>query len=305
MTNEVRITEVGPRDGLQNERAAISTRTKVRFVEALVEAGARQIEVTSFVHPKRVPALADAETVYSTVGKQAGVRYVALTPNRRGYERALSAGCDAVAVFTAASEGFTRANIGMTIPESLEHFRAIARHASEDGVAVRGYVSTAFECPYDGPVAPETVAEVAEALLEMECYEVSIGDTIGVATPADVRRLLDVLLARLPADRVCLHLHDTWGMAAAGAMTALDYGIRRFDASAGGLGGCPYAPGATGNAATEDLIYLFESLGYDTGMDIEAVATAADEIGRSVDHPLPSRVHQALIARRNREGPTC
>ncbi|MCB9728988.1 MAG: hydroxymethylglutaryl-CoA lyase [Deltaproteobacteria bacterium] len=294
------ITEVGPRDGLQNEAAPVSSAAKVAFVEALVRAGVRQIEVTSFVHPSRVPAMADAEAVYAGVRREPGVRYLALTPNERGYERATAAGCDAVAVFTAASEDFTRANIGMSIDESLERFRAISREAQRDGVAVRGYVSTVFACPFAGPIAPEAVLRVVEPMLEGGCYEVSLGDTIGIGTPADVSRLLDLLLTRVPADKLALHLHDTWGMAAANTLRGLDHGIRSFDSSAGGLGGCPYAPGATGNAATEDLVHMLHALGHDTGLDVEAVALAADAIAGSLDHALVGRAHQAILARRRR-----
>ena len=302
---KVRITEVGPRDGLQNERAPVPSAAKIAFVEALVDAGLRAIEVTSFVHPSRVPAMSDAEAVYAGLRRIEGVRYLALTPNLRGYERALSAGCDAVAVFTAASEGFNRANIGMSIEESLGQFRRIATRASADGVAVRGYVSTVFACPYDGRVEPEAVLEVATALLGGGCYEVSLGDTIGVGTPSDVRRLLDVLLLTIPAERLALHCHDTWGLATANTVAGLELGVRSFDASAGGLGGCPYAPGASGNTATEDLVYLLEGLGYVTGVDLDAVAVAADAIGGHLDHPLPGRVHQALMAARRREEAAC
>lgn len=300
MTESVLITEVGPRDGLQNEQAPLSSAAKVAFVEALVAAGARQIEVTSFVHPTKVPAMADAEAVYAGVKRRAGVRYLALAPNERGYERAVAAGCDAVAMFTAASEAFTAANIGMSIAESLERFEAVSAEAERDGVAVRGYVSTVFACPFSGPVAPEAVLRVVMPLLEGGCYEVSLGDTIGIGTPAEVSRLLDLLLREIPASKLALHHHDTWGMAAANTLRGLDYGIRSFDASAGGLGGCPYAPGATGNAATEDLVHMLHAMGYDTGLDAEAVAVAADAIAGSLDHPLVGRAHQAILARRRR-----
>lgn len=301
MPERVRITEVGPRDGLQNERAPVTSDAKITFVEALVDAGVRQIEVTSFVHPKRVPAMADADTVYRGIERRPGVRYLALVPNRRGYDRAIAAGCDAIAVFTAASEGFTRANIGMTIAESLERFIELTTLSLEDQVAVRGYVSTVFACPYDGPVEPEEVLRVSERLLEMGCYEISLGDTIGVGTPSDVRRLLDTLVPRLGTERLALHFHDTWGMGAANAVAGLEYGVRSFDASAGGLGGCPYAPGASGNTATEDLVYLFHHLGYDTGVDLDGIARAAAEVARHLDHTLPSRVHAAVMAQQRED----
>ena len=296
----MRITEVGPRDGLQNERAPLPSEAKIRFVEGLVAAGVQQIEVTSFVRPSRVPAMADAEAVYAGVRRVPGVRYLGLTPNMHGYERARSAGCDAVALFTAASEAFTQANIGMTIAESLARFTEIARRARAEGVAVRGYVSTAFACPYDGPVAPEAVLAVASALLDLGCYEVSLGDTIGVGTPSDVRRLLGHVLSAVPVEQVALHCHDTWGLAIANTLAGLECGVRSFDSSAGGLGGCPYAPGATGNTATEDLVYLLEGLGYETGIDVAGVAVAAAAVGGHLDHPLPGRVHQAVMAARRR-----
>lgn len=298
----IRVTEVGPRDGLQNERGEVPTAAKIAFVEALVEAGVRQIEVTAFVHPKRVPAMADAEAIFAALeGRERdGVRYIALTPNLRGYDRAVAAGCESVAVFTAASEGFTRANINMTIAESLERFSAVAERARGDGVALRGYVSTVFACPYDGRVQPEQVLRVVEPLLEMGCYEVSLGDTIGVGTPADTLALLDLLCKHVPSDALALHFHDTWGMAVANVMAGLEHGIRSFDASAGGLGGCPYAPGASGNLATEDLVYLLDGLGYETGIDLEGVAQAARHIATHLDRPLPGRVHNAIVSGRAR-----
>jgi len=290
----VHVTEVGPRDGLQNEKVLVPTAAKVAFIEALVAAGVRQIEVGSFVSPRWVPAMADTEQVFAALTRQPGVRYLALVPNARGYERARAAGCDAVALFTSSSEGFARANINTTIADSLAAFRPLARRAEAEGVAVRGYVSTVFACPYDGPTDPRVVLPVVEALLDMGCYEVSLGDTIGVGTPAHVARLLEVLLARVPAERLVLHTHDTWGMAVANVARALDFGLARFDASAGGLGGCPYARTATGNVATEDLLYLLHHLGHTTGVDLVKVAAASREMANHLDHALPSRVHKAL-----------
>ncbi len=297
MGEHVHVTEVGARDGLQNEKVVIPTSAKVAFIEALVAAGARQIEVGSFVSPRWVPAMADTDAVFAALPRVDGVRYIGLVPNVRGYDRARAAGCDAVALFTAASEGFARANINTTIAESLAAFRPIAQRAQADGVAVRGYVSTVFACPFDGPTAPEAVLPVVEALLELGAYEVSLGDTIGVGTPAHVSRLLDVLLPRVPADRLVLHTHDTWGMAVANVARALDHGLRRFDASAGGLGGCPYAKSATGNVATEDLVYLLHNLGYTTGLELGGVVRAAKLIADHLDHPLSSRVNKAWSAR--------
>ncbi|MBL8788730.1 MAG: hydroxymethylglutaryl-CoA lyase [Deltaproteobacteria bacterium] len=290
----VEVTEVGPRDGLQNEKVVPSTAAKIAFIEALVDAGARQIEVGSFVSPRWVPAMADSEAVFAGLTRQPGVRYLALVPNQHGYQRAVAAGCDAVAVFTAASEGFARANINTTIAQSLSEFRGLAAQARAEGVAVRGYVSTVFACPYDGPTRPEQVVPVVEELLAMGCYEVSLGDTIGVGTPSHVERLLDAVLARVPAECVVMHFHDTWGMGAANAWRALELGVRRFDASAGGLGGCPFAKVATGNVATEDLLYLFANAGLETGYDLAKVARAVRGLAGLLDHPLASRVHKAL-----------
>lgn len=294
MSRAITITEVGPRDGLQNEKVLVSTAAKVRFIEALVDAGCTSIEVGSFVSPRWVPAMADTEAVFEGLKRKAGVRYLALVPNLKGYDRARVAGCDAVAIFTAATEGFARANINATIAESLASFADIARRAHADGVALRGYVSTVFKCPYDGWTPPEQVLPVVQALVDLGCYEVSLGDTIGVGTPAHVERLLEVVLARVPADKIVMHFHDTWGLGAANALRAHQLGITRFDASAGGLGGCPFAKVATGNVATEDLLYLFEGLGLQTGYDLAAVAAAARELGQALDHTLPSRVNRAL-----------
>lgn len=304
----VRVTEVGPRDGLQNERVLVPVAAKIAFVEALVGAGVRHIEVTSFVHPDRVPALADAEAVVAGVRREEGVQYVALTPNVRGYDRARDAGCPTVAVFTAASDPFTRANIGVDVETSLSRFATVAERARADGVAVRGYVSTAFACPYAGAVEPQRVVEVARSLVDMGCYEVSLGDTIGVARPHEVRALLELLRTELDLGLVALHFHDTWGMATANVVEGLAMGVRSFDASAGGLGGCPYSPGATGNLATEDLVYLLDGLGYETGIDLEGVVAAAADLGTHLDRELPSRVHHAVLARQRRlqeDGDTC
>ena len=291
---QVEITEVGPRDGLQNEKVVIPTASKVRFIEALVDAGARQIEVGSFVSPRWVPAMADTEAVFAGLKRVDGVRYLALVPNLRGFDRARAVGCNAVAVFTAASEGFARANINATIAQSLAGFRDLATRARAEHVALRGYISTVFACPYDGPTRPEQVVPIVEELLAMGCYEVSLGDTIGVGTPAHVERLLDVVLKAVPADKVVMHFHDTWGTGVANVARSLELGVRRFDASAGGLGGCPFAKVATGNVATEDVIYLLESLGYVSGYRLDAVVRAARELAMSLDHALVSRVNKAF-----------
>lgn len=296
MSEPIHLTEVGPRDGLQNEKVVIPTEAKLAFIHGLVAAGVRQIEVGSFVHPAWVPAMADAEAIFAGLERVDGVRYLALVPNERGYVRARAAGCDAIALFTAASDAFAHKNINMSVEESLATFGAVAGRAHGDGVAVRGYVSTVFACPYAGPVAPEAVVDVVERLLDLGCYEVSLGDTIGVGTPAEVRRLLEVVCARVPVDKLVMHFHDTWGMGVANVAQSVELGVRRFDASAGGLGGCPYAKSATGNVATEDVLYLLEHLGFATGIDIEAVARASAALSAHLSHPLPSRVHKALSA---------
>lgn len=269
----IRIVEVGPRDGLQNEKALIPTDVKVAFVDALSAAGFDEIEVSSFVSPKWVPQLADAEEVFRRIGRRPGVRYSALVPNAQGLERAVRARADKVAVFTAASESFSRRNINATIAESIARFRPVLEASP---VPVRGYVSTAFHCPYEGVVAPEAAVRVSEELLALGVAEVSIGDTIGKATPDEVRRLLDLLLRAAPAERLAMHFHDTYGRAVANAAAAAEAGITIFDASAGGIGGCPYAPGASGNVATQALVRLFAGR---SGID-PARLDAASEVVR-------------------------
>jgi hydroxymethylglutaryl-CoA lyase len=274
----VTIVEVGPRDGLQNEDGVVPTGAKVAFIERLASAGLPVVEATSFVRPSAIPQLADAEDVLRAINRRDGVRYPVLVPNMRGMSRAEDAGADALAVFTAASESFTKANIGMTIAESLAAFTPVLTRAAELGWWRRGYVSTAFGCPYEGDVPAERVVEVALALLDLGCEEISIGDTIGVAYPADVDRVCHALLERIPVDRLALHLHDTYGRGLDNVRAGLANGVRIFDASAGGTGGCPYAPGAAGNLATESLIGLLDELGYDHGVDAAIVREAAAEI---------------------------
>jgi hydroxymethylglutaryl-CoA lyase len=270
----VTVVEVGPRDGLQNEPAVVPTGAKVELIERLAAAGLPVVEATSFVSPRAVPQLADAGVVLPAVRRRPGVRYPVLVPNLRGLERALAAGADAVAVFTAASEAFTRANINMTIAESLHAFAPVLERARAEGMWARGYVSTAFGCPYQGAVEPEAVAAVAGALDELGCDQVSIGDTIGVGRPEQVPEVVGAVVARLPIERVALHLHDTGGLALANVAAGLAAGVRTFDSSAGGLGGCPFAPGAPGNVATEALVGLLHDRGFETGVDVEAVRSA-------------------------------
>jgi isopropylmalate/homocitrate/citramalate synthase len=274
----VTIYEVGPRDGLQNESRPVPTGAKIAFVEALAAAGLRWVEATSFVNPKAVPQLADADEVMRGIDRQPGTRYPVLVPNERGMRRALDAGVDAVALFTAASEAFSQANVRATIDETFVRFQPVAELARQHGVWLRGYVSTAFHCPYSGPVSPEAAISVSERLLELGCAQVVISDTIGRATPIDTDRVLDLALRRLPMDKVALHLHDTSGLALSNVMLALEAGVTTFDGSAGGLGGCPFAPGAPGNLATEKLVELLDGMGIETGVDREAVVTAAAAI---------------------------
>ena len=271
----VTVVEVGPRDGLQNEAAIVPTAAKVRFIEMLATAGLPVVEATSFVHPEAVPQLADADEVLPRIARRPGVRYPVLVPNMRGMERAIAAGADAVAVFTAASEAFAQANIRMTIAESLEAFAPVLATARAAGMWTRGYVSTAFGCPYQGEVDPAAVADVAVALAGLGCDQISIGDTIGVAEPDGVSRVLRPLLEQLPAQRLALHLHDTRGRAIDNADVGLQLGITTFDASASGLGGCPFAPGAPGNLATETLVSWLHGLGIETGVDEPALLEAS------------------------------
>jgi hydroxymethylglutaryl-CoA lyase len=274
----VRIVEVGPRDGLQNEPGIVPVDTKVAFIEALADAGAPIVEATSFVSPDAVPQLADAEEVLRRLRRRPGTRYPVLVPNMRGMERAEGAGADAVAVFTAASDAFTQANIGMSIAESLAAFEPVLERARDLGWWRRGYVSTAFGCPYSGAVDSARVVNVALALIEAGCDEVSIGDTIGVAEPADVERVCDALLERIPTERLALHLHDTRGRALDNVRAGLGRGIAIYDSSAGGTGGCPFAPGAPGNLATESLCAMLDELDVDHGVDAGAVSAAAAEL---------------------------
>jgi hydroxymethylglutaryl-CoA lyase len=278
VSEPVTVVEVGPRDGLQNEAWAVPADAKVRFVEALAEAGLPVVEVTSFVSPTAVPQLADADEVLPAVQRREGVRYPVLVPNLRALERAVAAGADAIAVFTAASEGFARANINMTIAESLAAFAPVLEQALMAGMWTRGYVSTAFGCPYDGAVERSAVARVASELAALGCAEVSVGDTIGVARPGQVPGVVAAVAERVPLDRIALHLHDTGGRALDNVAAGLEAGVRTFDSSAAGLGGCPFAPGAPGNVATEALVRFLHREGLDTGVDPDAVERAGQAV---------------------------
>lgn len=290
--------EMGARDGLQNEGVRVCADDKVRYIDLLSQTGLRWIEATSFVSPAAIPQLADAAEVFSRIRKAPGVRYPVLVPNLKGYERAKAAGADAIAVFSAASERFTQANIRMTIDESLATFADVVKRAKIDGKFVRGYVSTAFGSPFGDAVAPHDVVRVGKALMEMGCDELSIGDTIGVGVPSQVEELVPLLARAIGLDRIAMHFHDTRGTALANVYASLQQGVRAFDASSGGLGGCPYAPGATGNVGTEDVLYLLDGLGIETGVDIAKVRVASRFIASVLDHPLTSKTYQALEAAR-------
>ena len=278
----VRIVEVGPRDGLQNEQMILPVEKRIEYVRLLGEAGLKDIEVGSFVHPKWIPQLADSEKLIARLPKLPGLRYSALVPNIKGLERALAAGIERIAVFTAASETFNQKNINMSIAESLNVFRPVVERALHEGLSVRGYISTCFACPYEGAIAKDKVADVTDALLKLGVDEVSIGDTIGAATPIDVENTVGHLLGRFAASKLAMHFHDTYGMAIANVFASLRMGISVFDSSAGGIGGCPYAPGAAGNVSTEKLVYLFDRLEIDSGVSIEHLRAAARYINNEL-----------------------
>lgn len=272
MSHQVTIFEMGPRDGLQNEKAQIATTDKITLVNLLSECGFSKIEVTSFVSPKWVPQMADAAAVLAGINRKSGVVYTALTPNLTGFENAMRAHADEVAIFGSASEGFSQANINCTIAQSLERFEPVVRAAQSAGIPVRGYVSCVTDCPYDGPTAPDKVAEVSQALINMGCYEVSLGDTIGAATPQSTAKMLSAVLTVVPAEKLAGHFHDTQARALENIDVSLDMGVRVFDAAVGGLGGCPYAPGAAGNVATEAVVDLMARRGFETGIDMDRLA---------------------------------
>lgn len=285
--------EVGPRDGLQNEAVVLSTDDKIAFIQRLIDAGLKTIEVTAFVHPQRVPAMGDAAAVVERLPRLPDVRYSALVPNAMGLRRALDAGIREVAVIAAASETFSRRNINQSIDESLHTYANVVRAAHAAGVPVRGYVSTAFGCPFEGRVPLERVVDLTRRLLDLGVFEVAVSDTIGVAHPAQVTAMVAALAANAGLDRIALHLHDTRGMAVANVLTAYQLGVRTFDAAAGGLGGCPYAPGASGNVATEELVFLFHGLGIETRVDLDKLANAAISLEPLIGHQVTSKFTRA------------
>ncbi|MGY4640513.1 hydroxymethylglutaryl-CoA lyase [Pseudomonas sp. TE24901] len=296
LPSHVRLIEVGPRDGLQNESQPISVADKVRLVDALSAAGLGYIEVGSFVSPKWVPQMAGSAEVFARIQRKPGVTYGALAPNLRGFEDALAAGVKEVAVFAAASEAFSQRNINCSISESLERFAPIMAAAKQHGISVRGYVSCVLGCPYEGQVAPQQVAAVARELYAMGCYEVSLGDTIGTGTAGATRSLFEAVGAQVPRDKLAGHFHDTYGQAIANIYASLLEGISVFDSSIAGLGGCPYAKGASGNVATEDVVYLLDGLGIETGIDLQALIDAGQQISTVLGRPTGSRVAKARNA---------
>ncbi|HCG7672902.1 TPA: hydroxymethylglutaryl-CoA lyase [Vibrio parahaemolyticus] len=293
LPTNVNIVEVGPRDGLQNE-SPVSTRTKIRLIDLLSDTGLSHIEAGSFVSPKWVPQMADSKEVMQNITRRALVTYSALTPNLQGLEQALDAGANQVAIFTSASEGFCQHNINCSIAESLKRFEPLMVQADKYHVPVRGYLSCVVDCPYDGATSPTQVANISQALIELGCYEVSLGDTIGTGTPNRVKEMLESVLARIPSQRLAVHFHDTWGQALANIYQALSMGINTLDSSVAGLGGCPYAHGASGNVATEDVLYLCQGLGIETGVDLELLAKAGWMISDELQRQPTSKVSQAL-----------
>jgi hydroxymethylglutaryl-CoA lyase len=297
MGDPVRIVEVGPRDGLQNEKTPVSVAARIAFIEALVGAGLHTVEVGAFVSPKAIPQMADSDQVLIGVDHHPDSEFHVLVPNERGYEAARGAGAKVIAVFGSASEGFSRANINCSVAESIDRFKPVIARAKSDGIKVRGYISCVLGCPYDGEVRPQAVVDVARTLWDLGCYEVSLGDTIGVGTPRKARELLRAVAGSVPIAHLAMHFHDTYGQALANLYAGMEEGARVIDSAAGGLGGCPYAPGATGNVATEDVVYMLEGMGIATGVNLSRLVAATNEISRSIGRPPVSRVAAAVNAK--------
>ncbi len=298
LPQRVSMVEVGPRDGLQNEPGTVPLATKVAFIDRLSETGLAVVEAGSFVSPKWVPQMADTADVLAAIRKRAHVRYPVLVPNMRGFERALAAGVDEIAIFGAASESFSRRNINCSIAESLDRFRPVASAAAAAGIRVRGYVSCALGCPYEGEIAPAAVADVSAVLFEMGCFEISLGDTIGVGTPAQAQAMIEAVAARLPRERLAVHFHDTYGQGLANLLAALECGVAVVDSAVAGLGGCPYAAGASGNVASEDVLYMLNGLGIETGVDLDRLVDAGRFISEALGRQPVSKVSQALAGKR-------
>ncbi|HEX7045121.1 MAG TPA: hydroxymethylglutaryl-CoA lyase [Burkholderiales bacterium] len=303
LPRHVKIVEVGPRDGLQNEPAPVPTATKIALIERLADAGLPVVEATAFVSPKWIPQMADNADVLAGLRRKPGVAYPVLVPNMKGFEAALAAGVEEIAVFGAASESFSQRNINCSIAESFERFRPVVEAARAHDIRVRGYISCVIACPYEGPIAPAQVADVAERLYALGCYEISLGDTIGVGTPGRVKEMIEAVARRVPIGNLAGHYHDTYGQALANIYASLELGVAVFDSSVAGLGGCPYAPGASGNVATEDVVYLLQGLGIETGVDLEALVDVGDFICDALGRDTTSKVARALLARRHRDRP--
>ena len=297
MSDSVRIVEVGPRDGLQNEKTPISVANRIAFIEALVRSGLRTVEVGAFVSPKAIPQMVNSDEVLRGVSHYPGSEFHVLVPNEKGYEAARLAGAKVIAVFASASEGFSRANINCSVAESIERFKPVIARAKADGTKVRGYISCVLGCPFDGEVKPQAVVAVAKLLWDLGCYEVSLGDTIGVGTPLKARQLLRAVAGAVPMANLAMHFHDTYGQALANLYAGMEEGARVIDSAAGGLGGCPYAPGATGNVATEDVVYMLEGMGIATGVDMPKLVAATNEVSRLIGRLPVSRVAAALNAK--------
>ena len=297
MSDQPSIIEMGPRDGLQNEKTPVGVADRIAFVEGLVDAGLRSVEVGAFVSPKAIPQMVGSDAVLRGVSQVRNAEFHVLVPNEKGYEAARRAGALVVSVFAAASEGFSRANINCSVAESIERFKPVLTRARTDGVKVRGYISCVLGCPFDGEVKPQAVADLAKTLWELGCYEISLGDTVGVGTPVKAKQMLRAVAAEVPAASLAMHFHDTYGQALANLYAGMEEGVRVIDSAAGGLGGCPYAPGATGNVATEDVVYMLEGMGISTGVDMQKLIATINRISRLLGHPPASRVATALNAK--------
>jgi hydroxymethylglutaryl-CoA lyase len=297
MSDSVRIFEVGPRDGLQNEKTPVSVADRIAFIEALLDAGLHTVEVGAFVSPKAIPQMVNSDQVLRGISHRSDGEFEVLVPNEKGYDAAHAAGAREIAVFAAASESFSRANINCTIAESIERFKPVMNRARADGIRVRGYVSCVLGCPYEGEITPQAVVNVAKALWDLGCYEVSLGDTIGVGTPVKTRQLLRAVAGAMPMAKLAMHFHDTYGQALANLYAGMEEGARVIDCAAGGLGGCPFAPGATGNVATEDVVYMLEGMGIKTGVDMARLVAATNQISKLIGRAPVSRVASALNAK--------
>ena len=298
MSDSVHIVEVGPRDGLQNEKTPVGVEDRIAFIERLIGAGLHTVEVGAFVSPKAIPQMVNSDAVLRGVSHHSDCEFHVLVPNEKGYEAARAAGARVIAVFASASEGFSRANINCTVAESIERFKPVVARAKADGVKVRGYISCVLGCPFDGEVKPQAVVDVARTLWDLGCYEVSLGDTIGVGTPLKARQLLRAVAGSVPMASLAMHFHDTYGQALANLYAGMEEGCRVIDSAAGGLGGCPYAPGATGNVATEDVVYMLEGMGIATGVEMAKLVATTNEISRLIGRPPVSRVASAMNAKR-------